>query len=159
VNCMVIGTDHRFQEHDAGLEALLRTWTESRFFEPLTAIAEEYHERLGKSSIAQRIAAERHVDWLNIDMTIQEKQEAGIFEEQSNRPGMFQANVTYRVLSDDIREEAWIRKMTQSISSGTTIVVCGYLHCASLVQKLRALGHSVDQRIYLESVPEIRCSQ
>jgi uncharacterized protein YbaP (TraB family) len=88
-------------------------------------------------------------------MTIEEKQAAGILEEQLNRPGMFQEMSACRIPSDDIREEAWVEKLT-SAASGTTLVICGYLHFEPLVQKLRARGHLVDKRVYLETVPTIR---
>lgn len=140
MNFFVIGTDHRMQHSESGFEALLRAWSEQRYFEPLTAIAEEYHEDIGSSSAAQRLANERQLRWYNIDMTTEEKQKAGILEEQQTRPGMFQETVSYRVPSDEIREDAWTDKLIGT-ASGTTLVVCGYLHFESLVQKLRARTH------------------
>lgn len=155
MNFVVIGTDHRMQHSEAGFEALLRAWLQRSYFEPLIAVGEEYHEAIGASSIAHRLAEEYQLRWYNLDMTTQEKQNAGILEEQRNRPGMFQETVSYRVPSDDIREEAWVHKLVEA-TSGTTLVICGYLHFDSLVQKLRARGHAVDKRVYLETVPEIR---
>lgn len=154
MNFVVIGTDHRMQHAEAGFEALLRAWLQRSYFEPLTAVAEEYHEAIGMSSIAHQLAEDYRLRWFNLDMTAQEKQNAGILEEQRNRPGMFQETVTYRIPSDDIREEAWVDKLIQA-ASGTTLVICGYLHFESLVQKLRARGHTVDKRVYLETVPAI----
>jgi len=155
MNFVVIGTDHRMQHSEPGLEALLRTWLDHRYFEPLMAIAEEYHENIGGSSVAQRLAKERQLCWYNVDMTTEEKETAGILEEQRARPGMFQETITYRVPSDEIREEAWVGKLIEA-ATGTTLVVCGYLHFESLVQKLRARGHAVDKRVYLETVPTIK---
>jgi len=155
MNFVVIGTDHRMQHSEPGFEALLRTWLDQRYFEPLTAIAEEYHESIGSSSVAQRLAKDRQLRWCNLDMTTQEKETAGILEEQRARPGMFHETITYRVPSDEIREEAWVRKLIE-VGTGTTLVVCGYLHFESLVQRLRARGHTVDKRVYLETVPTIK---
>lgn len=155
MNFVIVGTDHRFQENNAELEAILRTLAQSRFVEPLGAFAEEYSDSIGNSSIAHRLAKEFQIQWYNVDMTLQERVDAGILEAQSNRPGMFQSHITYRIPSDDIREEAWIRKLLQE-DLGTTIVVCGYLHFESLAQKLRTAGHTIDQRVFLETVPEIR---
>jgi hypothetical protein len=154
VNFVVIGTDDSMQDSEAGFEALLRSWLERSYFESLAAVAEEYHEAIGISSVAQRLAKDHQLPWYNLDMTTQEKQSAGILEEQMNRPGMFQETVTYRVPSDDIREEAWVDKLIAA-ASGTTLVICGYLHFESVVQKLRARGHTVDKRVYLETVPAI----
>jgi hypothetical protein len=150
MNFVVIGTDHRMQHSEQGFEALLRAWTERRYFEPLAAIAEEYHSDIGTTSVAQKLAKDYQVRWFNLDISIEEKQNAGILEEQQNRPGMFQ-----RIPSDEVREEIWIKKLVEA-GSGTTLVVCGYLHFESLVQKLRAKGHTVDQRVYLETVPTIK---
>lgn len=157
MNFVVIGTDHRMQYSESGFEALLRVWLDRSYCEPLTAIAEEFHEAIGESSVAQRLAKERQLRWYNLDMTTEEKQKAGILQEQQNRPGMFQGTVTYRLPSDDIRENAWVQKSTD-LASGTTLVICGYAHFESLVEKLRAQGHAVDKRVYLETVPAIRAA-
>jgi hypothetical protein len=143
----VIGTDHRFQHSEAGLRALLINIAEMQFFEPLTAIAEEYHEDIGSPTVAQSVA-EGRVPWFNIDMTTEEKQVRGILEEQEKRR---RENPFCRVPSDDVREDAWVAKF--DALSGTAIVVCGYLHLEGFVQKLRANGHAVDKRVYLETVP------
>ncbi len=155
LNFVVVGTDHRFQENSPELEAILRSLALSRFIAPLGAFAEEYSERIGVESLAQKQAKELQIRWFNIDMTTQERSEAGILEAQSNRPGMFQSNVTFRIPADDIRKNAWVEKLIRN-AFGTTIVVCGYLHFESLAGKLEAKGYSVDQRVFLETVPEIR---
>jgi hypothetical protein len=150
---VVIGTDHRMQHSEPGLEGILRVWTSRQFFEPLAAIAEEYHEDIG-DSIGQRLAAEHGLRWYNVDMTTDEKLKAGIREEQVSRPKSTEA-VAYRVPSDEVRENAWIEKLLGS-GSETAIVICGYVHFEPLVRKLKEKGHAVDRRVYLESVPEIR---
>ncbi len=153
MNFFVIGTDHRFQEADPGLEGLLRELAKVNFTEPLSAIAEEYSDKIGKS-IAQRLAERLDVAWFNLDLSTEERDKAGILEELSNRPRGFD-KVTYRVPADDLREDVWVRKLTES-RNGTMIAICGYMHLDSLVRKLRADGHAVDQRAYLEVVPEVK---
>ncbi len=155
MNFVVIGTDHRLQFSERGFEALVSSLADERFFEPLGAIAEEYPEGETVSSVGQRVAQRKNVRWYNLDMTIEEKQTAGVLQEQVSRRGKRQESVTYRLSSDDIREEAWTQKLTKS-ESGTTIVICGYLHFEPLVRRLREQGHAVDKRIYLEAVPEIK---
>jgi hypothetical protein len=81
MNFVVIGTDHRFQNSDCGLEGFLRAWLNQCFVEPLEAIAEEYCEKIGES-VGQRLALERGVRWYNVDMTTEEKCKAGILDEQ-----------------------------------------------------------------------------
>lgn len=156
MNFVVIGTDHRMQHSEAGFEGLLRAWLAREFFEPLEAIAEEHIEREHThESIGQRLAHERDLRWYNLDMTSEEKQQAGILNEQRGRPMSEEEGLAYRVPSDDVREDAWIQKLTSS-GSGTTLVICGYLHFEPLVKRLRTKGHAVDKRVYLETVPEIR---
>jgi len=86
--------------------------------------------------------------------TTEEKRKAGIREEQLSRPKETET-VAYRLPSDEVRESAWIEKLI-GFGSGTTIVICGYVHFEPLVRKLREKGHAVDPRVYLDSVPEIR---
>jgi hypothetical protein len=138
---VVIGTDHNFQERDPGFEGMLRALLSRNFFEPLIGIAEEYHDKLG-DSICQRLAAERGLLWYNV------------LDDQFRRP-ISTDEIAYRVQSDDVREQAWIEKLISS-ESGTTFVICGYVHFVAIVKKLRARGHTVDTRVYLDSVPEIR---
>lgn len=154
MNFLVIGTDHRVQQGDKGFEGLVRGLIEYQFFEPLEAIAEEYAANVG-ISVCQRVAQERGLRWYNLDMTPEEKRAAGILVEQRSRPMMFQESVACRLPSDDVREDAWVKKLASS-APGTTLVVCGYLHFEPLVQKLRAKGYVVDKRVFLETVPEIR---
>jgi hypothetical protein len=155
MNFVVIGTDHRFQNSEAGFEALLQGWLKQDYFEPLTAIAEEYHDAIGSSSVAQKLANQYGLHWYSLDMTTPEKHSAGILEEQSNRPGMFQEMSACRLPSDDIRENVWVEKLSEA-ALGTTLVICGYLHFEPLVQKLRAKGYTLDKRVYLETVPTIK---
>jgi hypothetical protein len=155
VNFVVIGTAHELQNCDAGLEGILRVFLDQRYIEPLVAIAEEFDDAVGKPSSAQRLALERHLCWYNIDMSDREKADAGILQEQEDRRKMIQEGIAYRVPSDNVREDAWVEKLVRP-GSGTTLVVCGYVHFEPLVQKLRARGHTAaDKRVYLRTVPEI----
>jgi hypothetical protein len=154
MNFVVIGTDHRMQRRDPGLEGLLSGFLKvTTWMEPLQAIAEEYDEKAAKS-IAQRLAQGSGLSWFNLDMTSEEKFQAGILNEQRSRP-MSEGGVTFRVPTDDVREEAWVRKLIEC-GSGTTLVICGYVHFEPFVRQLRAKGHTVDSRVYLESVPKIK---
>jgi hypothetical protein len=148
---VVIGVDHRAQPSNCGLEALLAALLDRTHYEPLTAIAEEWD--VAKSeSIAQRLARERDLRWDNPDLTKQEKDAAGISDEQTAR---LKLRGAVRVPSDAVREAAWIKKLRTS-ESGTTFVLCGYVHFDALVAELRAGGSAVETRVYLEFVPEIR---
>lgn len=155
MNFIVIGTAHEFQNRDPGLEGILRAFLDQRYREPLVAIGEEFHDAIGESSLAQRLAFERHLCWCNIDMTDREKADAGILQEQEARRKMVQAGIAFRVASDDLREDAWVEKLVRP-GSGTTLVVCGYVHFEPLMKKLRSRGHTTDDsRVYLHTVPQI----
>jgi|SRR5271157_4440330 len=155
MNFVVIGTDHRMQSSEPGFEGLLRALLGRQYFAPLDAVAEEYHDKLGPS-LGQRLAQEHGLRWYNLDMTTEEKSNAGILEEQRSRP-ISQDSLAYRVPSDEIREAAWVEKLLNSgAQTQTALVICGYVHFDSLVKRLRAGGHLVDARVYLETVPEIR---
>lgn len=154
MNFLVIGTDHGLQERDPGFEGLLRALVKIRFIEPLAAIGEEFGRKMDEATIARRVADEAGLRWFNFDMTWEERQQAGILEDQRSRPISTDKTAT-RVASDEVREQEWVRRLTES-DQCTTIVICGYLHFDALVEKLRAQGHTVDQRVYLEMVPEIQ---
>jgi len=143
------------QHSEPGFEGLLRAWLVRQYFEPLEAIAEEYHDSLGPS-LGKRLAQDHGLRWYNLDMTTDEKLKAGILNEQRSRP-ISQDSLAYRVPSDEVREAAWVEKLFSSGSiTQTTLVICGYVHFDCLVARLREKGHSVDARVYLETVPEIR---
>ena len=127
MNFIVIGTAHEFQNRDRGLEGILRAFLDEHYIEPLVGIAEEFHDAIGDSSLAQRLAFERHLCWWNIDMTDREKTDAGILQEQEDRRKMEREGIAYRVPSDDTREDAWVEKLVRS-ASGTTLVLCGSPH-------------------------------
>ena len=154
MNFLVIGTDHELQERDPGLEGLLRALVEEKFIEPLTAIGEEFARKTSEITIAKSVADAAGLRWFNIDMTLEERQEAGILEDLRSRP-ISTEKICSRVFSDDIREEEWVRRLTES-EQGTIIVVCGYLHSDALLERLRSRGHTVDQRVYLQTIPQIK---
>jgi hypothetical protein len=91
----VIGTDHKFQHSEPGFRGLLAGVTSMNFCEPLSAVAEEFHEDIGDTSVAKELAMELGVPWFNLDMTNEEKQHAGILQEQRERPKS-QGSVAYR---------------------------------------------------------------
>jgi hypothetical protein len=151
MNFVVIGTDHKAQPSDCGLQALIGALLDRTHYEPLVAIAEEWDETNGQS-VCQRLANERRLCWYNPDMTTGEKRAAGILDEQVARRAMSGA---FRVPSDEVREEAMANTLSQS-EPGTTFVICGYVHFESLVTKLRAKGNVVETRVYLPAVPDIK---
>jgi hypothetical protein len=155
MNFIVVGTDHRFQRREPGLCGLLRALLGQRYVVEFGAIAEELHEDIGGPTIAQLLAKRYKLCWYNLDMTMVEKQEAGIWKEQKSRPTLCAATTVWRVPSDGLREDAWVAKLIASPSCNT-LVICGYLHLEALAKRLTAGGCTVDKRVYLETVPTIQ---
>ena len=149
MNFLVIGTDHTIQR-EPGFAGLLRGWLCAQR-DGYEAVAEETSDALPPSA-ARRVAEEYGLRWYNLDMTVQEKADAGILG--GLREQRFSSEHVHRNKGDEVREAAMIEKLLNS-GSQTTLVICGYVHFDPLVKKLRAEGHLVETRVYLETVPEI----
>jgi hypothetical protein len=171
MNFLVIGVNHGLQEYDLGFLGMLSGLLKNQRKDELVAIAEEYRGKPAESPICQ-LATERGLNWYNVDMSDEEKKQAGISEDQQNRGpsggivtqekeqeimDYIEGNTAYRVPTDDIREQKWVEKLVSS-EAGTTLVICGYVHFEPLVEKLRAKGCAVDTRVYLKTIPEIKLS-
>ena len=85
--------------------------------------------------------------WLSIDMTDDERTNAGIFNDLKNTPdkelgpnGFYRVNV-YLKRAEGIRENFWIDKIISKcseigISAGAIIITCGINHLEFLADKL-----------------------
>jgi hypothetical protein len=47
---IVIGTSHEFQTREPGLEGILEGFSNQTYIDPIKAIAEEYHDKIGCSA-------------------------------------------------------------------------------------------------------------
>lgn len=90
------------------------------------------------------------IHWRNINMSPQERLEAGIWQAYLERPFDFDidsATATYhRISEDDIRETFFkteISKAAGEVGAQRVLVMCGAMHAESLQRKLQADGHSV----------------
>jgi hypothetical protein len=104
-------------------------------------------------SIAQEEAFKNdpRILWKNINMTAQQRLEAGIWEPLLYRP--FEMNehmpvaIEHRVAEDDIREEFFkdeILKAAQESGANSILVVCGDMHTEPIKAKLVAAGYQVE---------------
>jgi len=112
-------------------------------------------------SIAQQEAFihDPRIQWTNINMTAQERLEAGIWEAPLYRP--FDTKVLddhnvvaihYRIPEDDVREEFFkgeILKAATAIAARSVLVLCGAMHTEPLKMKLGAAGHQVETHVDL----------
>lgn len=158
MNIVVVGTDHDSQIDDPGLETLTLRLLEAH---GIALIAEE--NRLFRNTVGKRLADSRGLPWIQIDMSTEERLEAGIYHKLANRMQIrgYDADgnpimaIRYAENEDGIREEWWLNKIEGAIKSGTVLVICGCLHCGPLSVKAENRGHKVVARVFY---PRSLCS-
>lgn len=91
------------------------------------------------------------IPWKNINMTPQERLEAGIWQALLERPFSFDIDTEtvtyYRVPEDDIREDFFrgeILKTAKEIEAQRVLVLCGGMHAESLKMKLDGDGREIE---------------
>jgi hypothetical protein len=103
-------------------------------------------------SVAQQEAFTHtpRIPWKNINMTAQERLEAGVWEANVNRPFDLGPNnpirIDYRIPEDDIREEFFkteILKVTKEVGALSVLILCGDAHVEALKAKLEGEGREV----------------
>jgi hypothetical protein len=116
----------------------------------VSAIFEESSPK--KITIAQKLAAASSppIRWTNIDMTEEQRRNAGIFEALQKRPaktilGPLSYEIEYRIPEDEIREEYFLNRIEEAAyEDGTVLVLLGDMHVLAVAEKLRAHGHEVE---------------
>jgi hypothetical protein len=156
---VVVGTDHKLQRadsQDTGLRDLLQSIIASH---PVVLIAEEVKTSEDVRTFGRELIGEDK--WLSIDMTTQQRKDAGIYEVlRSGGPvrhpvtGNDVRGNVYHKKSEGIRETFWLGKIQgwckgAKVASGTVVVTCGHNHLKPLAEKIKAQGHSVIEREYL----------
>lgn len=120
----------------------------------IALIAEE--NRLFRDTVSKRLADSRGLSWIQIDMSIDERLKAGIYEKLANRMQIRRYDADgnpimanrYAEREDGIREEWWLNKIEGAIKSGTVLVVCGCLHVGPLSLKAENRGHKIVARVF-----------
>lgn len=160
---LVFAIDHGWQSVPYGLETPESTAAKTRFEKILTQtipdrgvdlICEESDPRL--LSIAQKIAHEHNprIPWKNIDMSAQERLEAGIWDALLHRPSHtieeipgYYRTVDHRIPEDNIREEFFAKKAIQTAGAAgakSILILCGDMHTDFLKQILEASQYQVE---------------
>jgi hypothetical protein len=160
VRILIISIDHEIQLAKTGseesllgeskdrLESLVRRGIMSRRVE---FIAEEAHPL--KETVAHHVVSTEYpqIRWENIDMSDDERKQAGIYEALNKRPayarwkGDVCVMVERRIQEDDIREEFFVAKSLEGAGKSESIMIlCGDMHARALKNKLAMLHHSVD---------------
>jgi hypothetical protein len=159
VHIIILGTDHLLQCDDEDLKVLiLDIVTRQR----VTLIAEECRPLL--DTIARQMAPSLGIQWIQIDMSIDEQVKAGIRGKLSNRMQIrFDANrdmyvpPRYAPVEDGIREEFWLDRIQETADDGTVLVICGASHSAPFAEKAEKRGHKVLSRMFHpESLSELK---
>jgi hypothetical protein len=160
VNYIIVGTDHDLQKStcaDTGLKDLLRAIIRTR---PVVLIAEEVKTSEDVYTFGRELIGDDK--WLSIDMTTQERKDAGVYDVLRSGVGPVQDPVTgnfvraspYHMKSEGKRETFWLDKIDRwcqahGVSDGTVVVTCGHNHLDYLAEKIVAREHTVAKREYL----------
>jgi hypothetical protein len=159
---IIIGVGHTSQNSSIELQNLLTEITES---ESVIVIGEE--ARGQSATFVQRIAMERGVPWVQIDMTTKERQDAGIadiLDTRMEHSSPFQSSngiisdeqwaaafdengqviqkLVYSEKEDGMREYFWLDRISEAAMNGTAIIVCGALHARPLAEKAHQRRHT-----------------
>lgn len=158
MNFWIVGIDHELQPTRADddstkrralkehLDAILRAGLPER---RIDFIAEESKE--GKATLAKELAdaSSPTIPWINIWMTDEEREAAGIADALKNRPGhpdheTMSYWIESRIPEDDIREDYFIRRTFSKVGDAKSILMLlGDLHVDAVSGKLREMGHVV----------------
>jgi hypothetical protein len=148
---ILLGTAHPLQRGDPGLRERIEALIQS---EHVTLIGEEYNA----TSVAHQVAACKHVPWIKIDMTDQEREDAGIGTLFCRRALYRAANglddeiAIYAPKEDGIREEFWLTKIGNEVTAGPILLICGAAHVPPLTTKATLRGHQVSVVFYPEQL-------
>ena len=156
---MILGTDHLLQGDDEDLKILISDIV-ARY--RVTLIAEE--NRAMVETIARQMAPSLGIQWIQIDMSIDEQVKAGIRAKLSNRMiDRYDANcdlyvpARYAPKEDGIREEFWLDRIQEAAVDGTTLVICGAVHPTPFAEKAEKRGHKIVTKVFHpESLSELK---
>ncbi len=152
---IVLGTDHALQRSDPGLKQFLDALIET---ERVAFVGEEYTT----TSVARQVAESKGIQWIQIDMTQEDRNRAGIggllgrkFQYRANN-SVDEEIAIYAPKGDGIREEWWLTKIENESGSGTALLICGSCHLQPVTEKARHRGHQVSSHFYPEALSELQ---
>ncbi len=153
---IILGTDHILQRGDEGLKQRIEALIE---VECVTLIGEEYLP----TGIGGQVAASKGVPWIEIDMSCQERNDAGIgslsYRRAQYRADNFPLNdeiAIYAPYADGVREESWLTKIENKSAGDTALLICGAIHLRPLTDKAERRGHQVRGLFYPEELSELQ---
>jgi hypothetical protein len=160
VDYIVIGTDHDLQKsssRDVRVKDLLEGIIASY---PVVLIAEEVKTTEDVLTFGHELIGEDK--WLSIDMNMEERKDAGIYDILRSACGPVQHPVTgedvaynpYHCKSEGVRENFWLDKIDRwckahALRVGTVVITCGHNHLDFLAKKVEERGYPVSKQEYL----------
>jgi hypothetical protein len=148
---IVLGTDHYLQPSDPGLKQCVDALVAA---DCVTLIGEEYTPM----SVAHQVAESKGIQWIQIDMTEEERNRAGIgdlllrkFRHRANN-FIDDEIAIYSPKGDGVREEYWLRKIEHQGDHVTALLICGACHLRPVTTKAQARGHQVSHHFYPETL-------
>jgi hypothetical protein len=147
----VLGVDHSRQLNDHGLKILILEIVEQYM---ITFIAEENRHLL--NSIAKQVSESINLQWIQIDMSTEERIRANIYDKLANRMQIrgYDADsnpimaIRYAPMEDGIREEFWLDRIEEISKKEKVLVICGSLHCVPFSAKARQRGHRILSKMF-----------
>jgi hypothetical protein len=154
LKAFVLGIDHTIQETDdeGRLKAIIRTLCDAYGFD---LIAEEWSTSHRREiwTVGRKVAAERSIGWLNIDIAERVRERLGILHDlnRRNKPSFFNEqgpvyeipNYVYLPRADCLREHRWLRKIVRFKPHTSVLVTCGFIHVRPFASKLRSASFDV----------------
>jgi hypothetical protein len=107
----------------------------------ITLVAEENPFNLPTG--AQDRANQRHIPYLQIDLSHAEWAGYGIEREMRLREQYLQGQDVRLLHADALREAVWLDRIAEVTQSGRALVVCGYLHTEYLAKLIEQRGGKV----------------
>jgi hypothetical protein len=159
VHCLILAIDHNWQYVPHGLETPEMQQLKAVFEAALTqAISDRGVDLICEEcdpcrlSIAQRMAYEHHprIPWKNINMSAQERFEAGIWDALLHRPyhtvedppnSGYYITIDHRIPADAPREQFFAEQSieaAEAANAGSILIPCGDMHVEALREILEA---------------------
>ena len=135
----VVGVDHDLQWKDDPTGHLKAVLSAELVAGNFGLMAEE---ALGlPTTVGQRLACKLNIPWLQVEMSISEREKAGITRRVSSPISPLEdiGGITeYDLTQDGLREEHWIQEILRW-RVDQVLLVCGFLHISPVAGKFRGL--------------------
>jgi hypothetical protein len=155
---VIVGVDHEVQHGDESFKTFIQLLVRA---EQVGLIGEEFPS--ASTSVAHQVAQDSGIPWIQVDMNLEERVKAGIYDKLCNRMqirgydehGMPVMAIRYAPVEDGVREEFWLHRVFERQGVDAALLICGAIHARKVAQKAEQKG----QEVRLLFVPEVPGSQ